>query len=167
MTEFEVKGPFQVPLRKQKTGGIVISEDDLPLLFESCSSFNTLGCYIYSRKSGRGSTPIYVGMTHRTIAKEAFNSSNLKKVENWLNEQNHRKLQIWTVTQKCGTKKNRSAVSEIETTLITWAKQENPNLINIQKSKRKERWTIYGVNSHGRGKVSNTSKEFKRMIGIR
>jgi len=167
MAEFEVNGPINIPVIKQKSGGIIIDEDLLDDLSSNHPTLNLTGCYVFSRKSSKGSTPIYVGKTEKqNIRKEAFNNSNLKSVCRWVNDQSHKKLELWTVTQvKSRGARHSKAIDEIETTLIHWAKQANPKLLNKHKTKDAN-WSIKGVERSGRGRRPEAVKAFRKLMGL-
>lgn len=145
---------------------IAIDESALDELAAQCQSFGKCGCYVFSRKSGRGSTPIYVGKAEKqTIKNEAFNSRNIKSVHAWLNDQAKRKLQIWTIAQPGRGRPHKTAIDEIETVVIHWARLENPDILNIQKTKGLN-WWIKGVERAGQGRRPKAATDFRKMIGL-
>lgn len=166
MAEFLVHGAFDVQLDTKKSGAVFINQESLSDLAKQHDSFSKIGCYVFARKASRGSTPIYVGCTKKqSILKEAFNPNNRNLVMKWLNDQTQRKLQIWTITQIGKGHPHLSAIDEIETILIHWAKLENPDLLNKHKTKV-PKWSIRGVERGGKGKRSEIVIEFRKMMGL-
>lgn len=171
MTAFVVGGPFDVPITKLKSGAFVVEESKLSELAELDQSFaRTGGVYVFSRKSSRGSTPVYVGMTKKQrLIDEAFNHRNRNIVMKWLNDQSHRRLQIWTIVPASNRSKLSrdagDAIDEIEAFLIHTAANENPDLLNLRK-KGGQKWTIKGVDKGGRGNRPREAKDFRKLIGL-
>jgi hypothetical protein len=75
--EFEVHGPFDIPLdgkKRQLALDGFWRSDDLEPLSRCC------GCYVVALKTVKGTLmPSYVGLTKRTFRDEVFNGSNLSK----------------------------------------------------------------------------------------
>lgn len=168
MSTFIVKGPFEVPVKIQKTGAKTIDKEELDKLASRCPTFGEIGCYVFSLKAAKGSKPLYVGKTEKqTISNEAFGWRNKNLVNEALNDQKRGKLQIWTVTQhNARGPKNKSAIGEIEKVITSWAIEKNPNLLNSHNTKKGDSWSIKGVQSSSRGIRPQEAIAFRKMMGL-
>ncbi|MCY4048688.1 MAG: hypothetical protein OXF24_03785 [Hyphomicrobiales bacterium] len=163
MANFIVKGPFNVPMTKLPLKGKDIDKDRLESLKKECPTLEKPGCYVFSLQSGRGSKPLYVGKTLRTIFQEAFNDKNVLGI---IRKLGHGTLQIWTVTQTTRGPLPKKMIDEIEKMLIPWASERNPDLINKHHKKKSENWSIEGVVGSKQGPRGKTANDFRKMIGI-
>ena len=58
-------------------------------------------------------------------------------------------------------------LDDIETFLNQSAKQKNPNLLNIQKTKNLPDWSIAGVVRSSKGKAGKENSVFKKLMGLK
>ena len=169
MIKFTVSGPIKVPIEKLAKAS-VIDEERIKSFWKSgpiWKSFATkIGCYVFAFGVSKGHRPLYVGKTINSFKKECFSTDKVKKINKALADNTKGRLVIFFVvcpTVK-GVKKNE-AIDEIETFLIHHAFNKNPDLIN-DKKKPQPKWSIKGVHLSGKGEASNSSRKFKKGLGI-
>ncbi|MGR3381358.1 hypothetical protein [Roseovarius indicus] len=166
MADFEIAGPYDVNLIDDGKSNLAIDKT-FPVGKHHFDFLDRKGCYVFARVTSAGSTPIYVGKAkEQPIIKEAFNFRNRLNVCNSLScKRKYRRLQLWAVVQVGKGAPHKSAIDQIETTLIQMAKLENPDLINAKKTKG-QNWQIKGVYNSGSGRRSKKAEHFRRMIGL-
>lgn len=166
MAKFIVKGPIEVPTKKQAGGGKHIDQSGVDKLVEKHATLEKMGCYIFSLKAGKGSKPLYVGKTARTIIKEAFSDRNRLYVGIKFSEHRRGTLQIWTITPVGRGRAPVNEIKDIEKEITEIASIKNPDLINTQNRAKKRNWSIEGVVQPKPGPRSTEAKGFRKMVGI-
>jgi hypothetical protein len=167
MTQFEVHGPYDIPVYKGAAGR-VITDDDVRNFWKSHPALgNNVGCYIFAIRAGKGYTPIYIGKAAKTFKQEAFSSHKLSKYQQAMVDYVRGTPVIFFVAHpvKKGMN-NNSHIKQLEEFLIQTAIAVNPDLMNIKGTKR-EKWGIKGILRSNPGKPNNTAKELKRALNIK
>ncbi len=164
--QFEVHGPFDVPLRC--SGSRRRLDDDG---FWHSDTLNSLsaqsGCYVFALRSVKGNVvPEYVGLTRRGFAKEVFNPSNLKKYRRALSASpRHRPVLFLIAHPKRNGKLNRMYIGELETFLIQAASARNPEVKNT-KGVFRPKWKIRGVTGRRPEKPPRAAAQFRAAMEL-
>jgi hypothetical protein len=79
VAEFEVHGPFEVPVYQGKNGWIVRTEEGVAFFKTHATYKARRGCYLFGMRAGRGVTPTYVGKATKTFGQECFTADKLGK----------------------------------------------------------------------------------------
>lgn len=167
MSNFVVTDPFEVPIQELPRG-VVIDEKELKKFWGGIKDRNSPGCYVFAiRSSGRGFMPVYVGKSEeQSLERESFNGRNLKSLNLELASRKKGKLYIFLVVQVKGKGKwNKKEIGEIEELLIACAAEKNNELINSRLIP-KPTYRIKGLVNAKPGESSNTTREFRQMIGL-
>lgn len=164
MAKFEVKGPIDMPVTKNKAARTIESYN-INEFWEKYSEYeNRKGCYVFGFKAPKGYKPVYVGKATRGFAQEIFTHSKLVKYQRALANQIKGKPVFFFVCEniKRGAI-NRREIDALETFLIQCGKIVNVSILNERKTKENS-WSIDGV--VGGGWPSCSAKEFKKIMGI-
>lgn len=169
MKEFRVSGPFDIKL-DDTNGHLTINLEDFKISTAQEPALNEVGCYVFTRRTPRGHTPIYIGKTEaQTLGKEAFTDRNQKRVCDWLAKfKKYRILAVWFVSYpKKQGKQSTTIISDVEKFLIQQAIRENADLLNEKLIGDEKKWKIRGVHNSGPGEhKSKVATGFKKMIGL-
>lgn len=171
--EFTVSGPFDVPVvedngyrRFRQVDASALSHWWLENPKRSRLSTEK-GCYVFAMSSGRGTMPIYVGMTTNSFKSKCFDAANQIKINAYLNE-NRGRLVLFLVKYPKSKRVNRTLVKKLEDQLIGMAFSRNPSLLNKHGTKEEERMPrIRGVLRSGRGQPPKEAIAFRKMIGVK
>lgn len=180
MTQYEVFGPYEVPieLTKKKAKQIIerktSSEEEANGVFglsswwgrdERASLRSCTGCYIFAMRAGKGYKPWYVGKTSKqTLEDEAFTDRNIKMMSNLAN--NVKGTLVLFLVSTGRVKTNDKHVDEIETWLIKQAQAANSELMNAKKTKDPD-WTINGLMGDGRKSQSDSAAALARTLNLK
>jgi hypothetical protein len=159
--EFEVEGPFEVPMDETRHGLDLdrFWRGNLERLAECC------GCYVLALESVHGSlTPCYIGLTRRRFRDEVFNRSNLSKYRAALalNETHRVVMFLITVPARKG-KVSKSEIGELESLLIPSASARRPELHKPKEGGRPN-WLIRWVKGRPSGTLA--ARKFLAAMGI-
>ena len=166
MAIFSVYGPCQIPVSK-KPKARLISEDLSPFWERHEEVASSKGCYIFAIRAGRGFTPLYVGKTTDTFKTECFTPSKLEHYHRALADYiKGTPVLFFIVHPPNQGATNRKAITQIEDFLIQAGRMVNPNLRNIRGG-RLPKWGIKGVIRAGQGGISESEKQFRRLMGIK
>jgi hypothetical protein len=168
-TRFVVIGPFDVTVRKAKTGAREIDKLKSVASIDKASAgaAKKPGCYVFSCRTGGGSLPWYVGMAAGSVLKQAFNPRNELNLNKFLNARERGALQLFVVHQqrRWGLFGNKRAIAEMEGFLIAEAAIRNPDILNRQ-GVGGEPWSIEGVTQRSPGGIPAPAREFATLMGI-
>ena len=128
MTDFKVHGPFTVPVRAgRKIDRQALNDFWNETVGEELT--NSRGCYVFAMAQGRGSLPVYVGMTRRQVfARECLNDRNQLSLNEVL--EGRGKLVLHLIAHAGRGRLNESAILELEKYLIDIAADRNPEILN-------------------------------------
>lgn len=163
-TLFEVHGPFDVPIHKDK-GGRAITQREIDKFWETNRSLkNSKGCYVFGVRAGKGYTPGYVGKATRSFRQEIFTPHKLTKYHGFLVAYGRGTPIFFLITYpvKKG-KANATQIGELERFLIQLGVAANPDILNIKGTKT-EKWGVQGVIRGGQGKPTQAAADFKKMM---
>lgn len=127
------------------------------------------GCYIFAvpQKYGlAGLLPIYVGKSVRPLMQECFTPEKIAKLNHYLLHHPATSLSLLLLIHppnKHGL--NRTAISDLEKSLIKMAVSVNPNLIN-KRNTRPDSWGISGVIRGGPGKPSEGARQLRALLDM-
>lgn len=167
MASFTVLGPIEVPFTKAKGGKYIeATTSSLQDFWDEAECGDKAGCYVFGIKHGRGTTPHYAGRTTKTFAKECFQSHKLAKYHKALTSVATGKPVMYFVIPGAGKGRlNVTAIKILEERLIGLGVKRNPNMTNIQGTKKTE-IVIKGVMGAGRGAPSKAASAFRKMVGL-
>jgi hypothetical protein len=166
MAEFNVGGPFDVPLG-QGTHHKYIDEKVAKDFWKENEVIAKLrGCYVLAMRASKGYKPFYVGKATKNFDQEVFADHKLKKISRQLADTKKGTLVLFLVSLKL-TKGavNKVAIDQAETYLIQTALAANDGLLNDRKTKE-ESWSINGVFKSRQGKPTKSAQELKRALKI-
>ena len=168
MAEFEVTGPFELPITMMATGAKHLNEKDAKQMVAGIDDFQSRGCYVISARSPNGHTPIYVGKAgKRELGKECLIARNVGFINEAINEKKRRFPCIFLVRQLKGKGPwNENEIAQVEEYLIANAATKNPNLKNRQLLP-KEKWRIKGIVKAKKGEANGASSALRKALNIR
>ena len=165
LTNFAVKGPVKVPVKRHK-GGSVIDTAKLEAFSKAAKTAERNGCYVFAISAGKGGTaPWYVGKTTKDCRRECFTND---KMTRYLNTLAHYRagtaLLFFLVAPNANTAPQK--IDELERFLIETAWAANAELLN-QKGKKELTWAIPGVTkSIGKGAVPKPVKGLRKTLRL-
>jgi len=168
MVNFEVFGPFPVPVTKA-VGGRHITQDNVREFWDAVTPHTlaeSVGCYVFTLGSGRRFTPYYVGKSTRPFKREIFTPHKKLRYHEALVSTQRRKPSMFFLRPSKGSgKKVGGAIGKLEKFLISAAVAENPNLVNVRGTKA-PKWAINGVLRSRGGKPSTAAYAFRSCMGL-
>jgi hypothetical protein len=166
MTDFIVRGPYDITPYKGKRGRHIGAIEGRSF-FENCDDLGSeRGCYIFATRAGRGYTPWYVGKATKSFKQECFAPHKLAKYNECLVDMAKcTPVLFFVVARNARGATGTNHIAEVEDFLIQTAISANPDLLNV-KGTRKAEWSIAGV-IRSRGRSSDTAGLFKRMFKMR
>jgi hypothetical protein len=125
------------------------------------------GCYVFAMRAGKGFRPIYIGKATRSFKQECFAQHKIASHYGpaMSNAGKGTPVIFLVILEHNKGKVNKKAIAKVESFLIQNAMKKNPELSNI-RGKKEEHWIIEGVIRSGKGKLSESAKEFKSAIGL-
>ena len=164
MTDFQVHGPFEVPVHHGAAGRIVRAAEGTEFFGSHPALAPRRGCYVFGIRAGGGITPVYVGKTHGSFAEECFTPHKLGKYNEGLVEyaRGTPVLFLLTPPERRGPP-NQGHINELEAFLIQTGVAANEDLLNVQGTGGAD-WTITGVLRAGQGRPSDSASLFKTMM---
>lgn len=168
-------GPIEIPLTKRR----IEHRNKLPLneLWDNFDEIHkgisdSVGCYIFSIRAGKGIRPWYVGMAEKqSFRKECFTPHKLLNYNDCLNQR--KGTPVLTLIPKF-TKTKRLAgrgvnghrdIRFLENLLISHCLQRNPELLNIKSTKLLKELVLPGVINTPKGRTKEDIKAFQKLIG--
>lgn len=168
MVTFAVKGPFDVPVKKQKVGRS-ITTDEASGFWEkhpALAEIGVIGCYVFGFRASQGLKPVYVGKATKSFKQEVFTDHKRNKYNEALaNQAKGTPVLFFVVLEKSKGPVNKKAIDEAESYLIQSGLAANKNLLNDKKT-AVEKWSINGVIRSAQGKNTNASADLKRCLGL-
>jgi len=149
-----------------KNGRIVRVEEGAALFKKHAKLKARRGCYIFGMRAGKGITPTYVGKATKNFGQECFTAHKLDKCNQTLVDYAKGTLVIVFVVAPPGKgRPAKTQIGDIEDFFIQTGVAKNPNLLNVQGTKRAE-WSITGVIRAKKGKPPKASSLLKSAMGI-
>ena len=164
MTEYEIHGPFKVPIEKKHAGRKI---GDPERFWERADHMRKKkGIYVFGMRAGKGIVPYYVGKTIKGFEKEIFHFHKLDKYNEALLEYRRGKPVLFFIARpiKRGQIKKKE-VGKIEDFLIQVGVARNRDLLNVKGTKQ-PKWSIAGVIRANQGQPTTAAKKFKAMMNL-
>ena len=164
--EFEVLGPFEIPMLGRATQIAVDDKVARTKLAENVFG-KRRGCYVFCLTSRGRSIPWYVGKAAKqTFAEEIFNTSNCVKYGKALAKSGRGKPELYFVASpnKQG-RLNEKAIDKLETRLVEYCGSVNSDILNEKKSKIYQ-LRIVGVINTRQGRPSKAATAVSKMMGL-
>jgi hypothetical protein len=145
-----------------------VSEEDLGDWWDDVERLDLAdkrGCYVFGMRQGRGTLPVYVGMTSsQTFRSECFNARNVKELNKLLA---HRGTLILFLVAPVGRgRTGKNTIKDVERHLIEVAVRRNPDLLN-RRGVPKPLWIMNGIGGvRTRGRLSRSAQELARVLGV-
>lgn len=165
LTNFTVKGPVKVPVKKYK-GGKTIDTTKLNVFWKDAKTAERIGCYIFAVRAGKGGiAPWYVGQTTNDFAHECFTPPKIAKYLEAIAHYKAGTAQLFfVVAPRSDTAQHK--ITELERFLIETAWAANPELLN-QRGKKELTWAIPGVTkSTGKGAAPAPVKGLRKALRL-
>ena len=163
MPKFIISGPIEIPIQQKRRAVDVLGFRELTR--EEHESFDKAGCYVFSTKSSRGSTPWYVGKHLMRISTRIAGKKNIDILNAILQRNTRGQLQIWTITQQGRGPRSKTSIEEIKASLTQMALRKNPDLLNPDPTEG-DKWVIEGIQP-GRKRMSQKAKSFLGTVARR
>ncbi len=168
-------GPTEIPRFKSRIDETRVVLNDFwdELDNENKGISNTVGCYIFSIRVGKGILPWYVGLAEKqSFRNECFTDHKLVKFNRCLSERKgtpvltliprHTETGRFSRTGKNGYRDVRF----LENILIASCLERNPKLLNIKQTSFLKNMVVTGLLNTPRGKTGATVNNFKNLIGV-
>jgi hypothetical protein len=168
MKEFEVHGPFEVPVEPKKRGKM-IARDLSDFWMRVGDMRQRRGVYIFAMRAGRGYTPIYVGKAaKRPFEDEALGLHQRGNHYNpaLLEYEKGSPIMFFIVHPSSHGPINKRLIDQIETFMIDVASAKNPGLSNVRK-RQVHKWRICGVVRGKRGEATWSTGALKKAVGLK
>lgn len=163
---FDVLGPFAVPFLEGAAGKNIGPSEGRSFFSEHPALASKKGCYVFGVRSGRGTTPVYVGKATKSFEQECFALHKIVKYNRGLLDYvKGTPVMFFVVLESRKGATNRNAISDLEYYLIQIAFNRNENLLNERSIDHPE-WGIRGVVRGGQGKPSFAASSFVRAMGL-
>lgn len=166
MATFTVKGPFEVPVKKEKAGRLVTTVQAAEFWEHHASVQDDVGCYVFGFRAARGLKPMYVGKATKSFKQEIFTDHKRNKYNEALASQARGTAILFFVAlDRTAGPINKKAIDEAETFLIMSGLVANKNLLNDRKT-AVESWSISGLIRAGQGKPSQAAQDLKQCLNL-
>ena len=166
---FTVYGPFATPIKRERKGIISFPSGNPTDLFAQSGAKKhaaDVGCYVMARQFSDSFTPLYVGQTTRSFAKEVFDVHKREKYRLAArNFQNGKWVLFLLVPNPGYTSGRTNAIRELERHLIERGKRVNPQLQNKQLAPR-PMFLLEGIDNASPGQPRMSVQQFKRMMNL-
>lgn len=165
---FTIHGPFVIPTknRKLRGGKLSIRQLDVNANLWKKQPFldfaDKKGCYVYANATGRGSTPIYVGLTNCSFKQECFSPTKKSLLNDFLANKGKTGPQIYFIVLNA-RKDCSEEIDLCETFLIQKCKEANENLLNVKKLAAK--FTIKSFHRNT-SRANHDVTEFKKCLNL-
>lgn len=164
---FRVFGPFKIPCSGKYARYI---EAGCPAFWRDPIASRLTrerGCYLFAIRAAKGFRPIYVGKTKASYEKECFTFHKIADhyTPALADTKKGTPVLFFVVLNKTKGPLNNKAISQVESFLIQNAVAKNPELSNVQGTKKQE-WGIAGVIRGGKGKCPKPAKLFRQAMGL-
>jgi hypothetical protein len=133
----------------------------------------SVGCYIFSIRSGRGCLPWYVGRAEKqSFRRECFAPHKLNHYNNAIGGRKGTPLLTLIAKYTSGTRlvgptgKLHSDIRRLETILIANALSRNPQLRNIHDAALLRKMHVAGLLNAKPGKPAAAVSQFRALLGI-
>jgi hypothetical protein len=173
MVEFQIAGPFKIPLYTEGKKRIrhfdKLGQNGFWQECEVACGFDISlrnGCYVFGVSTKRV-FPWYVGQTAKGFGNEIFTNDKIAKISLFINEFGTPVVFfVYKVFKNKEGLQTLELISELEDFLIQSAVAINPDLLNVKGTKRAQ-WSIRGsVRSSQIGKPPTSVQKFKAMLGL-
>lgn len=165
MASFSIKGPYNIPLTKEKVGRRITKDNIKEFWADHETIAFERGCYVFGFRASKGLKPMYAGKATKTFKQEVFADHKLKRYAEALGSQAKGTPIFFFITlNQTKGNVNKTAIDEVESFLIQYGLVANKSLLNDKKT-AVESWSIGGL-IRSKGKPSNAAVELKRMFKI-
>jgi hypothetical protein len=166
-TMFQVQGPFEITVNVYRGGKIIPRNKDLADFWEEVGEISEeRGCYVFGIRAGKGIRPWYVGQTAKSFKDECFTGANRSKYNEAIARAGKgTPVMFLLVLPKKRGKPGKRYLDALEELLIDVGYSKNPDISNIQKTKRPT-WGVKGVLRGGKGKPKKAESYFRKMMGV-
>lgn len=167
---------FELP-RQEKNGLIAADRQTISEFWEEVDQkyegdiSSSIGCYIFSIRTGGGTLPWYVGLAEKqSFKKECLTPHKLNHYNNAIANRKGTPLLTFipklTPTNKLiqPTGGEHKDIQFVESFLITSCLNKNNDLSNIRDTKMLRELCLYGAINTPQGKQSNAILEFKNLL---
>ncbi|MFV0607482.1 MAG: hypothetical protein ACK5NK_16765 [Niabella sp.] len=162
--EFTCSKSLELPFLSIMNGKQTNNEALKKFVSQNKRTLNQCGCYIFYKKAGKGTIPIYVGKTSISFEKEIFTSDKLKKIEKYFSKSVHKKIHIQFI---CYPKKqgkiNNKKINELERYLIQESFKKNPEILNKHHASMST-WIIKDYHNPKQGRPSHEANILKSIL---
>lgn len=163
MIEFEVEGPFVVPLKRTKKSR-EIKDEELDAFWENNGAGEKRGVYIFANCVGGGCTPIYVGKTQKNFQNECFTPHKRMKLQRFFNDAERIKLGLYFISTK--TRPSAKIIDGMESYFIQTAVLANSDLQNDRKTMPK--WAVPGIcGTKANGQPTKALQSLKGCLNLK
>lgn len=166
MTIFTVKGPFEVPVKKEKAGRLVTTEQAAEFWKRHSSVQGDVGCYVFGFRAAKGLKPMYIGKATKSFKQEIFTDHKRNKYNEALaNQAKGTAIMFFVTLDRTAGPVNKKAIDEAESFLIMSGLVANKSLLNDRKTAI-ESWSIKGIIRAGQGKPSKAAQDLKQCLSL-
>lgn len=165
--KFIVSELLELPLIQERAGRRLDAKKAKDIFAKHPKYTKAKGCYVFGLRAARGYKPIYVGKTtDQTLGRESLSDGTVRKINMALLKTRKATLVVaFVIPETQPGACPQKAIGEIESVLIQYAYQKNPQIENENGICRCG-WYIDGVLNRGQGKPPAHSREFRRLVGI-
>lgn len=165
MIRFNIEGPFEIePIRAP--GGKLIEKSAVEKFWSDDGKTHlaeSVGCYVFGFRSGRGIVPAYVGQAKTGFRNECFDHHKLTHYNTALVKRKAGTPVMFFVCKAEGsTHEFEACVDRVEYLLIQFALTRNDELANVHIAD----WCIQGVYRSPSGHRSESAILFRKMMGM-
>ena len=166
MPTYQPRGPYVVPTANGQRAKYVDQRKLREFWTDNADIANRRGCYIFGIRTGRGTTPLYIGKATKQFRTEVFTPHKMEKYQRALSDCTKGTPVLYFVAAPTGKgAPNLKAIHELEEFLIQTAVARNADLLNVKGTKRAQ-WAIAGVVRGGVGKPSASAKQLRATLGL-
>jgi hypothetical protein len=170
---FDVAGPFEINRFGKKKNitkeSLEYFKEEMEIWEEGLSE--SCGCYIFSKRAGKGIIPWYIGQSCRSpMFKEALNPDNITKYNKVLDEKGTPLLFVIPARTPSGKLRKRPAskglasITFLERWLIATALKKNPDLINNRETRLLRNLHVTGLFNATQGESTSASKDLNKAL---
>jgi hypothetical protein len=164
MTEFEVHGPYEIPISKGVGGSTFTSANGKQFWKNHSTLANRKGVYVFAFQAAKGFVPWYVGKTKVKFDSESFTADKIAKYNIARTKRKTKTPMMFLLVYPITPGKiSQKKIDDLETFLIQTGKAINPELLNKKKIKGID-WSIAGILRNGPGQPTKSQQKLKRLF---
>jgi hypothetical protein len=165
-TLFTVAGPYKVPVYQGKAGRTITDDNTTQFWKENSGLANQRGCYVFGIRASKGFRPAYAGKATKNFKQEVFSHHKLTRYQQYLADVGKgTPVLFFVIAPKRKGAPNSKHIEQLEDFLIQAGVAANPAFLNIRGTKVEE-WGIAGVLRGGKGKRSDSARDFIKLMKI-